>query len=74
LEELEAIYKNYYGNETAGNSYFKDTGILREKNSAIPVLKEHALFFNCYDDSVYESVLDDLKQEYARMMKDRSAW
>ena len=73
MEELQAIYNNYYGNNE-GSDYFKDNKILRDNNSNIPVLKKEALFFTCYDDSVYESVLDDMKKEYSKYMKESKPW
>ena len=56
LEELEKIFTIYHG---GNDDYFKSTSIIREKKSAIPNLNPNSLFFTCYDDSVYESVLDD---------------
>jgi hypothetical protein len=61
LEELEKIYSVYHGSGN-NNDFLQSKAVLREKNSNIPLLKEESLFFNCYDNSVYESVLDDLRK------------
>ena len=51
--------------------YFDSKTILKEKGANIPYLKPGSLFFTCYDDNVYESVLDDLKKEYKKFYKDK---
>lgn len=71
LEELEKIFNVYHANS---ESFFKSKAVLRDNNSSIPTLKEKALFFTCYDDSVYESVLDDLKREFVSHTKDKKKW
>lgn len=56
--------------------YFKDKRILRDdKNkSKIAVLGKDSLFFSCYDDNVYESVLDDLRRDYINKTKNNPKW
>ena len=58
LEELEKIYQFYHGTNNE-NDFIKAKSIIRDKNSSIPLLGKESLFFTCYDDTVYESVLDD---------------
>jgi hypothetical protein len=50
------------------------SGIKREKGSIIPVLNKNSLFFTCYDDHVYESVLDDQRKEYIKLSNDNKPW
>ena len=73
LEELEKIYSIYHGDGKT-NNYFVSTNIQRDKNSGVPILGQHSLFFNCYDDSVYDSVLDDQRKEYLKIIKESKIW
>ncbi len=69
LEELERIYKIYHG--SSSHKYFESKTIVKEQDASIPHLKQGSLFFTCYDDNVYESVLDELKNEYKQYYKDK---
>ncbi|CDW88748.1 UNKNOWN [Stylonychia lemnae] len=73
LEELDKIYSVYHEGKDA-NMFLKASTIIRDKNSAIPVLKEKAMFFNFNDDSVYESVLEELRNSHIRITKDNKKW
>ena len=73
LNELDKIFAVYHSNQDNA-SFLKTKGILREKNSMLPTLKEKAIFFTCQDDTVYESVLDDLRQEHTKMTKENKKW
>ena len=71
-EELQKIFNVYHQGDS--NKIFSSTSVLREKNSQIPVLKEKSGFFKCSDDSVYESVLDEIKKEHAKHIKEPRKW
>lgn len=69
LDELERIFQAYHGDKTSSN-YFQCKTIERERKSNVPLLERQSLFFTCFDDNVYESVLEDLKKEYTENGKD----
>lgn len=71
LEELEKIFTIYHG---GNEDIFRSASIIRDQKSEIPTLKKDALFFTCYDDSVYESVLDDMKKEFGKLTRDKKKW
>lgn len=71
LEDLEKIFTIYHG---CNEDYLNSKTVVRDQISNVPTLKQNSLFFTCYDDSVYESILEDQKKEFAKMTRDKKKW
>jgi hypothetical protein len=63
------VFDAYHQKDT--NDFNKSTSILREKNCQVPVLKEKSAYFKINDDTVYESVLEEMQKEFGRLTKDQ---
>jgi hypothetical protein len=72
-EELQKIFDVYH--QVDSNDFNMSTTILREKkNSQIPVLKVRSGFFKVYDDSVYESVLEEIQNNFKKLTQEDKKW
>ncbi|CDW78921.1 UNKNOWN [Stylonychia lemnae] len=62
LEELEKVFQMFHPNQQS----FGDCEIQDEitRDTLIPHLTMNSMFFNCYSDDIYDTILEDLRNHY----------
>jgi len=64
LEELENLYSLFH---TESQGFAKSIIQESEEETGIPHMSLQSLFFQCYSDDIYDSILDDLREDYIRL-------
>jgi hypothetical protein len=64
LEELEKVFTLFHQKPQS----FKESEIMdNKKMTCIPHMSTQSMFFNCYSDDIYDTILDDLREHYINL-------
>lgn len=64
LEELEKVFMLFHSKQQS----FEESEIQEGRNvTVVPHMSMESMFFNCYSDDIYDTILDDLREHYIHL-------